>query len=194
MNPSSILKSIYQHPQLNSAACAKIIAAHKTVHFEKREAILKEGQQSNAYYCMESGLARAFAVNSAGKDITTGFFSSGNVVIEVASLFLRVPTEENIEAVTACVCWKINFRDFEALFEKIPGFAEWGRTWMSNSLLENKLRSLHMITDSAKDRYLRLQKEQPLIIQQAPLKQIATYLGVTDTSLSRIRNEVAKEY
>ena len=193
MNPSSILKSIYQHPQLNSGACEDIFAAHHRVHFEKGEAILSEGQQSNAYYCMESGLARAFAVNSSGKDITTSFFSPGNVIIEVASLFLRVPTKENIAAVTPCVCWKIDFKDFEALFESVPGFAEWGRTWMSNSLLENKLRSLHMITDSAKDRYLRLQREQPLIIQQAPLKQIATYLGVTDTSLSRIRNKVTKE-
>jgi hypothetical protein len=65
---------------------------------------------------------------------------------------------------------------------------------MTNALFENKLRSLYMITDSAKDRYLRLQREQPQIIQQAPLKQVASYLGVTDTSLSRIRKEVTKAF
>ncbi|WP_339925925.1 hypothetical protein [uncultured Cyclobacterium sp.] len=53
MNPSSILKSIYQHPQLNSASVEEIIKAHKKVFFKKSEIILKQGQQSNAYYCME---------------------------------------------------------------------------------------------------------------------------------------------
>jgi len=194
MNEFSTLEGIYQHPQLNTASRQSIIAVHKLVSFEKGEAILSDGQQSNAYYCMESGLARAYAINSTGKDITTGFFSPGKVVIEVASLFLRVPTIESIEAVTACTCWKIDFANFQNLFETVPGFAEWGRTWMTNALFENKLRSLYMITDSAKDRYLRLQREQPQIIQQAPLKQVASYLGVTDTSLSRIRKEVTKAF
>ena len=50
-----------------------------------------------------------------------------------------------------------------------------------------------MITDQAKDRYKRLMREKPLIVQHVSLKQIATYLGVTDTSLSRIRKEIANE-
>lgn len=49
-----------------------------------------------------------------------------------------------------------------------------------------------MITDQAKDRYLRLLEEQPEVIQYVPLKHIATYLGVTDTSLSRIRKDILK--
>ena len=50
-----------------------------------------------------------------------------------------------------------------------------------------------MIADQAKDRYVRLLKEKPHIIQSVSLKHIATYLGITDTSLSRIRKEIANE-
>lgn len=50
-----------------------------------------------------------------------------------------------------------------------------------------------MITDQAKDRYLNLVKHQPEVIHNVPLKHIATYLGVTDTSLSRIRKEILKD-
>jgi hypothetical protein len=50
-----------------------------------------------------------------------------------------------------------------------------------------------MIIDPAKDRYLNLVKEKPDLIQNVPLKQIATFLGITDTSLSRIRKEIANE-
>jgi hypothetical protein len=50
-----------------------------------------------------------------------------------------------------------------------------------------------MIADQAKDRYITLLKEKPYVIQQVPLKHIASYLGITDTSLSRIRKEIAEE-
>lgn len=50
-----------------------------------------------------------------------------------------------------------------------------------------------MITDQAKERYKKLLKEKPQIVQNVSLKQIATYLGITDTSLSRIRKEIATE-
>jgi hypothetical protein len=53
-----------------------------------------------------------------------------------------------------------------------------------------KQRSLEMITESATNRYLNLMKEKPDIIKFAPLKQIASYLGITDSSLSRIRREI----
>jgi CRP/FNR family transcriptional regulator, anaerobic regulatory protein len=80
---------------------------------------------------------------------------------------------------------------FQQLFHSIPNFAEWGRAWMSNELFQFKLRSVSIITDSATDRYKALVQNQSQIILQAPLKCIATYLGITDSSLSRIRKEIS---
>ncbi len=186
------LEQIYEHPLLQDKEVEQICSSHKKIHFKKGEFLLKEGQISNEYYCLESGLIRAFATNSDGEEVTTGFFSANELVIEVASLFLQVPTKENIHTLSDCVCWKMDLDTFQRLFQTIPGLKEWGRDWMSGVLFSTKQRSLSMITDSATDRYLALQKEHPEIMRQAPLKYVASYLGITDTSLSRIRKEVSR--
>lgn len=193
MDKFNTLKKIYQHPELKPEELETICSAHEKAVIKKGDYLLQEGQISNEYYCLESGLIRAFATNSEGDEVTTGFFSSDEIVIEVASLFLRNPTKENIHTLTDCVCWKISLDTFQQLFQTIPGFSEWGRDWMSEVLFSTKQRSLSMITDSATQRYLTIRKEHPEIIRQAPLKYIASYLGITDSSLSRIRKKVTKQ-
>ena len=70
---------------------------------------------------------------------------------------------------------------------------EWGRAWFTFQLFTMKERSLGTITETAKNRYLKLMKDKPEILLNAPLKQIATFLGITDTSLSRIRKEIVEK-
>jgi CRP-like cAMP-binding protein len=188
---NNTLANIYQHTAFTSSELEIIFKAHEKTFLKKGDMFLKEGQLANEYYCLESGLVRSYAINSEGNEITTGFFGKDEIVIEVASLFLRTPTKENIQALTDCECWKIDFNSFETLFQTVNGFMDWGRTWMSGALLLTKQRSLSMITDSATERYLALQKQHPEIILNTPLKYIASYLGITDTSLSRIRKEIA---
>jgi len=186
------LKQVYQHPLLQSEDLEAIFGAHKKVMFNKGDFLLREGHIANEYLILDQGLIRAFVHNFDGNDITTNFFSEGEIVIEVSSLFQRIPSNENIQALTDCVCWKIEFQVFQELFHSIEGFREWGRAWMAQSLFEFKSRSVSMITDSATDRYLNLLQHKPDVLKYAPLKQIASYLGITDTSLSRIRKETAQ--
>jgi CRP-like cAMP-binding protein len=84
----------------------------------------------------------------------------------------------------------MDYDTFQELFHKIPNLREWGRSWMSQELFAYKQRSVEMFTLSATRRYLNLLEQKSKVIQFAPLKQIASYLGVTDTSLSRIRKEI----
>ncbi len=122
--------------------------------------------------------------------MTTGFVGDGEILIEAASLFQRIPTVEYLQALTDGVAWKMDHDTFQQLFHDVEGVREWGRSWMINQWFDLKRRTNAMITDSAKDRYLALMKENPEIIQVAPLKQIASYLGITDSSLSRIRRDL----
>ena len=187
-----MFNKVYHHPLLTKEDLKTIRVAHTKVSFKKGAFLLREGQITNEYLIVESGLIRSFVRDYNGNDITTNFFSTNEIVIEVSSLFQRIPTHENIQALADCVCWKINFDDFQNLFHSIEGFSEWGRAWMAQSLFEFKQRSVTMITDSATERYRKLIEEKPLVLQNAPLKYIASYLGITDSSLSRIRKETAK--
>src|SRR5690606_8548651 len=194
MSGNSVLHLTYQHPLLKQHELKQIVDAHERVSYCKGEYLLREGRVANEYFVVEHGLVRSFVFNYEKNDITTNFFVEEEIVIEVSSLFQRVASQECIQAVTDCVLWKIDFTIFQDLFHSIEGFREWGRGWMSNQLFKTKQRSIEMITDSATMRYLTLLRDRPLVVQQAPLKQIATFLGITDTSLSRIRKEVCDKH
>ena len=184
------LKFVYQHPQLTEEDLLKLFDAHTQLEIPKGTFFLKENQVSEAYYILEEGLVRAFVHDYDNNEITTEFFTKNEIVIIPSSLFQKIPSKENLQAVTDCILWKIDYDKFQELFHSIEAFREWGRMWFSFQVFSMKQRSLDMITETATNRYLKLMKEKPDIIKFAPLKQIASYLGITDTSLSRIRREI----
>jgi CRP-like cAMP-binding protein len=190
MEHAHFLSSIFSEQKFSDDEFQKILNQYKRCAFAKHDFLIPEGETANYYYFMESGYARSFAIDLEGKDITTNFFSTTDIVIDWHSYFLRAKTRESIQAITACVAWKITFDDFMKLFN-LEAFRDVGRTRLVNNYFELKNHSVSMIIDPAKDRYLQLMKAKPGIIQNVPLKQIATYLGITDTSLSRIRKEIA---
>ena len=184
-----LLSQVYKHPLINPEELQRIIDSHYKVTFKKGDCILNKGEISKGYLLIEKGLMRSFALDYKGDEITTDFYSKHEIVIEVLSLFQRVPSQETIHALTDCDCWMLDYAIFQELYHSIPGFSEWGRLWMTNRLFHFKKRSVEMVTISAKDRYLQLIKEKPEVVLQSPLKYIASYLGITDTSFSRIRKE-----
>lgn len=181
------LSNIYQHPDLGIQDIRKLASVHEKVTFKKGDFILQKGEILNEYYILEKGLFRSFVHDYQGNDITIDFFTENDILIDVSSLFQRIPTQENIEALTDSIAYKIDFTDFQELFHELGGFSEWGRSWMSSSLFSFKNRSTLMRVESARERYERLLKEKPSVGKIAPLKHIASYLGITDSTLSRIR-------
>ena len=187
-----IFQSIYQHPLFKENDLQIIAQAHKKVELPKGSYIFKEGETANEYYLLEKGIVRAFVLDYNNNEITTELFTDNEIVIVPASLFQRQPSQETVQTITDCVLWKIDFQDFQNLFTSHPGFSEWGRLWFTFQLFSLKQKSLDMVTQTASNRYLKLLKDKPQLVQNTPLKHIASYLGITDTSLSRIRKEVLK--
>ena len=188
-----IFKQVYQHFLLSEADIETIKLYHKKVSFKKGEFLLKEDEIADEYYLLEKGLVRAFVLDFDNNETTTEFFCENEIVIVPSSLFQRMPSKENLQTLTDCTLWKIDFEKFQELFHSIEGMREWGRAWFTFQLFTMKQRSLEMITETAKNRYLKLMKDKPEILLNAPLKQIATFLGITDTSLSRIRKEIVEK-
>lgn len=183
-------RSIYNSEALSHYDVTRIAAAHTRINLKKGSLVVGQGFSSNEYFLVERGLFRAFVHDYKGRDITTNFMGEGEILIDALALFQRISTQENIMALTDAVLWKISFEDFQKLYHDIDAFNEWGRGWMSNQLFTCKKRSVEMLTLSARERYERLMQQRADILLHAPLKHIASYLGVTDTSLSRIRKEV----
>jgi CRP-like cAMP-binding protein len=190
MEQTHFLKKIFNEQHFKPGDLEKILGQYQRLEFAKNDYLIKQGTTANFYYFMESGYARSYAIDLEGNDISTKFFSTTDIVIDWHSYFLRTKCREDIQAVTNCVAWKITFDDFMKLFD-IEAFREVGRTRLVSNYFELKTHTVSVIADPAKDRYLNLLKDKPDIVQNIPLKQIATYLGITDTSLSRIRKELS---
>jgi len=171
-----------------SEATATTIASHfEPLQIQKNEFLLREGQMNDRYFFVADGFLRAFTYDTEGNDITTGFYTPNQMAFEVSSFFLREPSKENIRALSDCSGSYITYGQLQVLFHTIPEFREFGRAILVRGFIAFKQRTLSLIRETAETRYANLLQARPEIVQHVPLKYIASYLGMTDTSLSRIR-------
>lgn len=191
MESDHFLHKIFNPKSFKKEELELILEQFEEVHFKKNDYLIEIGKTASFYYFLEEGFLRSYSIDLDGNDITSKFFVSQDIVIDWHSYFLKKPSREPVQALTAGKCWKIKFSNFMKLFH-IEAFREVGRTRLVQNYFELKNHSISVIADHAKDRYLNLLEEKPLLANNVPLKHLATYLGITDTSLSRIRNEVAK--
>jgi CRP-like cAMP-binding protein len=172
------------------ALATEIAAAFRPMDFAKDDFLLREGQLSDCYLFLEQGWMRGYALTPKGAEVTTTIYRPRQIVFEVSSFFQRRPSQENIQALSVCKGCSISFAELNALFHALPEFREFGRSRLVMGFAGLKARMLSMVTETAEMRYAALLQHHPEIFQHVPLKQIASYLGVTDSSLSRIRREL----
>lgn len=162
-------------------------------HFDKYELFVKEGQVSTGNFFMTEGFMRAYTHNTEGEEVTTYFFTKNNHVSEITSLFTGTRSMENIQAITACDGFLLSIEKLNILFHSVPEFREFGRAMLVKEFTAYKKRTLSLINQTAEERYSHLINTNKEIFQYAQLKHIASYLGITDSSLSRIRKEFSKK-
>ncbi|MGL4631802.1 MAG: Crp/Fnr family transcriptional regulator [Leadbetterella sp.] len=159
----------------------------------KNELILAENKISDFTYILESGIVRSYTLDTDGNEVTTNLYSPFCFVNDVLAFFKRQPATESFQTLTPCTLWRMSFEEVQANFHGIPEFREFGRMMLITNYSTLKERMLGMIKDTAEERYLKLMEKHPQIFHNVPLKIIASYLGITDTSLSRIRKEIARK-
>ncbi|MFN8393376.1 MAG: Crp/Fnr family transcriptional regulator [Bacteroidia bacterium] len=179
--------------RISASSAAEMAEVFHPYELKQDAYLLRSGDVSDTYLFLESGWMRGFAITPEGDEVTTGIFSPGNVVFEVSSFFLRVPSQENIQALEDCRAWSVNFEELNGLFHSRAEFREFGRAILVRGYASLKGRMLSMISLTAEQRYEALLRHHPEAFQHVPLKHIASYLGVTDSSLSRIRREFARK-
>jgi CRP-like cAMP-binding protein len=152
--------------------------------------LLEENKVSKFTYFLESGCVRSYIYDMNGDEVTTNLFSAPCFANDFLSFFKQQPAKENFQALTPCKFWRLSFEALQIQFHTMPEFREFGRLLLVTNYDALNNRMIGMIKDKAETRYLDLLKKYPDIFQQVPLKIIASYLGITDTSLSRIRKEL----
>lgn len=189
-NIQNYIQSMIQMPTEK----AKILAdKFECIELAKNEFLLTENNLTKNTYILESGFIRSFTLDNENNEVTTNIYSPFCFINDVMAFFKQRPASESFQTLTACKLWTMSYEDVQTNFHGIPEFREFGRMMLITNYAILKERMLGMIKDTAENRYLKLMKQHPDIFQNVPLKIIASYLGITDTSLSRIRKEISSK-
>lgn len=149
--------------------------------------LLKEGEIARKLYLVHKGCLRLFFYN-AGKDMTFQFFFEGDFVASFDSLYKRTPSLFYLESIESTEVQAIERDDFFNLVEHDPSVRKLYEEKLIDRFHAYQQLFLSRIKNTPRQRYEELLKESPNIIQRVPQHYIASYLGITPVSLSRIRN------
>lgn len=158
----------------------------KEMEVPKKKFILRKGRVCTNIYFVKEGLLRCFYVKNE-KEINSWFMEESDVIISVESFFNQTRSYENIQALEDCLLYYINYNQLQYLYNNFPEFNFVGRVLIEKyyKLSEQRLYSLRM--QRAAEKYSFIMNHSPRIIQRVPSKYIASYLGITEETLSRIR-------
>ncbi|UII25190.1 Crp/Fnr family transcriptional regulator [Fulvivirga maritima] len=160
--------------------------------FERQEVpskttLLREGEISKTAYLIEKGCVRSW-FNNNGKDITFQFFFENEFVSSIESFSTHQASLYNIESIEPCVIYGISIKDVHFVMEQSARIKKEIDDYLTQRLFFYQKLFLSRIKDSPENRYQELLKERPEILLRIPQHYIASYLGITPVSLSRIRN------
>lgn len=154
--------------------------------FPKRHQLVRAGVRCPYAYFIESGLTRSFWLVD-GEEITTSFTTYGAVVFSMDELYYNKTSEEFVETIEPVRAFRISVADLRQLMSTEIDLANWSRI-----IHQNEYRRLHMshkerLTLPARERYEAFCRDFPLVSCRANLAYIASYLGITPATLSRLR-------
>ncbi len=155
----------------------------------KKYPLLKIGEIAREIYFINKGCARLF-YDKDGEEITGFFFLENMMLGGFESMLTRQPSQQGIETLEPCELVILPFSKFDDLHEKIPRLNIFTRKLLAERFVFAQKVVASLILDSPEERYLRLFQRQPELLNRVPQHMLATYLGITPVSLSRIRKRI----
>jgi len=157
-----------------------------------KQILLNEGEIADKVFIVKKGCLRSFFYKD-GKDITLQFFFENDGVASAESFFENKPSKCYIETIEKTMILEFSKKHFNMLLEKFPELKNMIFIGMQKRLFQYMDYMRSYIQDKPIERYLYLMNNRPEIIQRVPQHYIASYLGITSVSLSRIRNKIIRE-
>lgn len=188
MNIEQILENIELHfLKLTNECKNELKEVSKILTIDKETKIVKEGQFADKTYFISTGSARAFYLKD-GKDITDWFAFENDFISSINSFFLNIPSPHYIEVLEPTVLLEISRDKIIYLSDKYKEFDRLGKLIVTKTMLQLQQRVVSIQFEAAQQKYENILKIRPDITQRVPLTHIASYLGITLETLSRIRN------
>ena len=152
----------------------------------KKQFLLKAGHTCRDISFIEEGLLRCFYFKE-DMEVSSWFMKEGDVIASVMSFFNQTPSYESIQAIEDSVVYSIEHRELEAIYRAFPEFNYVGRVLVQKyyMLSEQRLYSLRM--QRSQERYDYLLEHHAELVLRVPAKYLASYLGITEVTMSKIK-------
>lgn len=157
---------------------------------KKNTFLIKEGEWEKYSYFIFSGIARCWTLNHKGEEQTFWFCKEGSFSLSNISFTLQEPSTFNVQTITDCVIYNIDYQQAERLYKAIPDLKTVFEDLTARLLSKLLNRNIDLIKYSPEEYYLQMMTEYGTTFNDIPLKDIASYLGITPQALSRIRKRI----
>ena len=189
---TQLFKSIQEKVALTEEELAVCKTFFIPKQLRKKQFLLQEGEICLYNSFVEKGILRSFTIDEKGNDHIVQFALEGWWISDMANFFSGNPTTYTIEALEDSELLLITHASLEALLDKVPKFERYQRILLQNAYIALQARIVSSLTETAEEKYTKLINAFPGIVQRVPQHMIASYLGLTPETLSRIRKHIAQ--
>lgn len=186
MDINEILDQIYLLPETSKENLKKHITE---ISYPKNFCLMEAEKIIPYIYFVKKGIVRAYATTE-DKDITFWFGNEGQPVVSMKSYVEGQPGYENIELLEDCELYKLETKILRKLYNEDIHIANWGRKFAEGELVKTEELIISRQFKTSLERYKDLMRDKPDLLKRVQLGHIASYLGITQVSLSRIRAEI----
>lgn len=184
-----IKQILNQISPLSTTSSKQMIDKIQIVNLLKNKIILSADKIEKKIYFIKKGVVRAYTIDD-GKEITFWFGKEGDLILSMRSYVENKIGYETIETIEDCELFEIKMSDLQEFYSTNLEIANWGRKLAEIELIKTEERFISRQLGTAIDRYKKLLEENPSLINRVQLGYVASYLGISQVTLSRIRAEI----
>lgn len=183
---NAFINYVLQFGQLNQQQIEMISRKAKALELPKEAYFSEAGKVLKQVGFITEGIVRVCYYNNKGEEITKIFIEENHLLLDTRNL----PSSEYIQAVTDCKFIVFSMRDWEEISNTIVGWEHIIQKIITKALVQKLERVSPLVSQDATTRYLEFMEKYPNLANRIPLSYIASYLGITQSSLSRIRKNI----
>lgn len=189
----AIPTTIFKNVTFTTNETALITSKLEKIELPKGNVLLKAGDWVAHQYYVHQGCLRTFFIDASGKEHTMQFAIHDWWISDYTAFFTSGKAIMHIEVIQEATLYRLSKKNMEALYDEVPKLESFFRKKLESGFASFQKRILANLSQSAKERYIAFRTDYPNIEQSVKNYHVASYLGITTESLSRIRKEIATQ-